>query len=584
MATARHPKATFYVQQQLFSGLANFTELEQKIAALPDEQSRGAAFEVFAEAYFATQRKYDAAQVWPDSSIPLDILKNLSLTVNDRGVDGVLQTLLGEFNAYQVKFRTGRPKLTWRELSTFFGQTDSSRIHSRVVFTNCDEFPDDLEDRRGFYCIRGLDLDRLETDDFRAIETWLADSAFIAPKKSPQPHQTEALNALLTALQAEPRVSAIMACGTGKTLVALWVTERLEAKKVLVLLPSLALLRQTLHEWVRETSLPSFVYLCVCSDPTVKEGIDTLKTRQTDLDFEVRTDAASVRSFLDAPFAGVKIVFSTYQSAHRVGEAMLPGESFDFAIFDEAHKTAGREGRNSGFALEEPSDALRIASIMSSRKPPLCYIVVDADLPPRREIEDAPNLFSLMLLVSTLEKSGCPTLVSHCSSDMVLMKAAGASNCASGKFFNVRRFSRSRFDEEQDVGGGQLPYWFEQGLLAFLRIADIARLRRSGFDNFIGIGASNNAFASQILEQFANEPKKAWLGLSWRQYLAWFELTEKNLSIADAPGIVSGWLKEAEQRWEQLETKEVLLEERQNNGHWIRPWRQALGDFSRFGL
>jgi hypothetical protein len=234
--------------------------------------------------------------------------------------------------------------------------------------------------------------------------------------------------------------------------------------------------------------------------------------------------------------------------------------------------------------LAEPSDALRIASIISSRKPPLCYIVVEADTPPRQELENAPNLFSLMVLVSTLEKSGCPTLVSHCSSDMVLMKAAGASNCASGKFFNLRRFSRSRFDEEQDGGGGQLPYWFEQSLLAFIRVADIARLRRSGFDNFIGVGASNNTFASQILEQFANDPKKAWLGLSWRQYLAWFELTEKNLSIGEAPTVVSGWLKEAEQRWEQLEAKDVLLEERRNDGRWIRPWRQTLGDFRQFDL
>jgi hypothetical protein len=50
MATARHPKATSFVRGQLFSGLTTFAELEQKIAALPDEQSRGAAFEVFAEA------------------------------------------------------------------------------------------------------------------------------------------------------------------------------------------------------------------------------------------------------------------------------------------------------------------------------------------------------------------------------------------------------------------------------------------------------------------------------------------------------------------------------------------------------
>jgi predicted helicase len=111
MATARHPKATFFVQRHLFSGLTSFAELEQKIAALPDEQSRGAAFEVFAEAYLATQRKYDAAQVWPHGSVPLDILKNLGLTQQDQGVDGVLQTLPGQFSAYQIKFRTGRPAL-----------------------------------------------------------------------------------------------------------------------------------------------------------------------------------------------------------------------------------------------------------------------------------------------------------------------------------------------------------------------------------------------------------------------------------------------------------------------------------------
>ena len=400
MATARHPKATFFVQRHLFSGLISFAGLESKIAALPDEQSRGAAFEVFAEAYLATQRKYDAAQVWPHGSVPLDILKNLGLTQQDQGVDGVLQTLLGQFNAYQIKFRTGRPSLTWRELSTFIGLADSPHIHSRVLLTNCDELPAVLNDRQGFFCIRGSDLDRLEAGDFRAMEAWLADAAYITPKKSPQPHQIEALHALLPALQTNNRVSAIMACGTGKTLVALWVAEHIAnaggmtdgelvgravpcppppanehvlvhhdgahgvarptiAAKILILLPSLALLRQTLHEWLRETRLPSLAYLCVCSDPTVTEGIDALATQQSDLDFQVSTDVASVRSFLDAPFAGVKMIFSTYQSASVVGAAMQPGEEFDFAVFDEAHKTAGRECRNFAFALDDKNLSIR---------------------------------------------------------------------------------------------------------------------------------------------------------------------------------------------------------------------------------
>jgi predicted helicase len=85
--------------------------------------------------------------------------------------------------------------------------------------------------------------------------------------------------------------------------------------------------RQTLHEWLRETSLPSLAYLCVCSDPTVKEGVDAIATAQSDLDFQVSTDAASVRGFLDAPFSGTRIIFSTYQSAQVVGAALNRNDS-----------------------------------------------------------------------------------------------------------------------------------------------------------------------------------------------------------------------------------------------------------------
>ncbi len=359
MANARHSKAGRFVQQRLFFGLSTFTELEQRIAGLPDEKSRGDAFEVFTEAYLATQRKHDAKTVWPLASVPGEVLGGLQLAAQDYGVDGVLKTRLGKFSAYQVKFRTGRPALTWRELSTFMGLADSPNIHSRILLTNCDELPSILNDRQGFFCIRGADLDRLETDDFRAIEAWLADAAFIAPRKQPQPHQTEALAVLLPALEMHDRVSAIMACGTGKTLLALWVAERRQASRILVLVPSLALLRQILHEWLRETSLPNLAYLCVCSDPTVKEGLDSIDTKQSDLDFQVSTDAASVRGFLDASFAGTKVIFSTYQSARVVGAGLKPGESFDLAVFDEAHKTAGREGRNYGYALEDSNLPIR---------------------------------------------------------------------------------------------------------------------------------------------------------------------------------------------------------------------------------
>ncbi|MCX6847071.1 MAG: DEAD/DEAH box helicase family protein, partial [Verrucomicrobia bacterium] len=164
---------------------------------------------------------------------------------------------------------------------------------------------------------------------------------------------------MLPALERHDRVSAIMACGTGKSLVSLWVAERIQASRILVLVPSLALLRQLLHEWLRETRLPNLAYLCVCSDATVKDGLDSIATEQSDLDFQVSTESASVRDFLDVPYSGTKIVFSTYQSARVIGMALKAGESFDFAVFDEAHKTAGREGRNFAFALDDANLSIR---------------------------------------------------------------------------------------------------------------------------------------------------------------------------------------------------------------------------------
>ncbi len=359
MSKALHPKAAAFVSQNLFAGLNSFAELENRIAALSDKQSRGDAFEVFAEAYLATQRRHEAAHVWPLNAVPSTVLQQLNLGSKDYGIDGVFQTQLGQFNAYQVKFRTDRPALKWRELSTFIGLADSPQIHSRVLFTNCDELPSLLNERQGFFCIRGSDLDRLEAEDFQAVSAWLENAVFTAPKKTPRPHQQAALAALLPALKQHGRVSAIMACGTGKTLVALWIVEQMQADRVLVLVPSLALLRQLLHEWLRETSLASLAYLCVCSDKTVTDGVDSISTAQSDLDFPVSTDADKVRGFLDAPFAGRKIVFSTYQSADVVGKALREGEAFDLAMFDEAHKTAGREGRNYAFALDDANLLIR---------------------------------------------------------------------------------------------------------------------------------------------------------------------------------------------------------------------------------
>jgi predicted helicase len=356
----KHHKTSFFTKAGLFDNLSSFAELEKRISELPTTVEEGDAFEVFAEAYFFTQKIEQAEEVWPFKSIPSGIKEDLSLGTNqqDMGVDGVFKTVSDEFNAYQAKFRTDRKSLTWGELSTFMGLTD--KVNQRVLFTNSNDIPTIINDRTGFYCIRGNDLDRLGKNDFETILKWLKSGVLEVERKTPQPHQDEAIKDIINAFEDADRTTALMACGTGKTLVALWVTEQMGCRNILVLLPSLTLVRQTLHEWLRETEWQHLSYLCVCSDPTVaSKELDSIKVNQSDVDFAVTTDSNTVKQFLFQSTKGVRVLFSTYQSTHIVTEGMDNDFRFDLGIFDEAHKTAGREGKKFGFALKDDNLSIK---------------------------------------------------------------------------------------------------------------------------------------------------------------------------------------------------------------------------------
>jgi superfamily II DNA or RNA helicase len=88
-----------------------------------------------------------------------------------------------------------------------------------------------MDDRSAFFCVRGNDLDRLTKDDLKAIANWLQGAAFTPKRKDRKPYQSEAIKVLLANLERHNRVTAVMACGTGKTLMALWLAEDLKAKR-----------------------------------------------------------------------------------------------------------------------------------------------------------------------------------------------------------------------------------------------------------------------------------------------------------------------------------------------------------------
>lgn len=167
----------------------------------------------------------------------------------------------------------------------------------------------------------------------------------------PRPHQVQALTGLQVALTVHDRVQLVMACGTGKTLVGRWHAEAAESSCTLVLVPSLALVAQTLQEWRRIHGWP-FDALVVCSDPTTSAGTaervdeDGLPLPGPDDLGSVRarttTDPGVARQFLHSRRDRPAVVFSTYHSAPVVAAAQsASGTVFDLVICDEAHRLTG---------------------------------------------------------------------------------------------------------------------------------------------------------------------------------------------------------------------------------------------------
>lgn len=226
--------------------------------------------------------------------------------------------------------------------------------------------------------------------------------------------------------------------------------------------------------------------------------------------------------------------------------------------------------------LATANRVMSIASIISRSHVQDCMLVIVGDTEPRRELADPEELKGTMRLISSLETAGQRVTVAAASSDMILWKAAGATNCASGKFFNLRRFTLSRF-EEPSGGGGQLGYWFEESLLTFLRQSDLLRVQAR---DLLSEASRSNPFSEQILA--AIPAKRAWVALGWRHFLYWFadaeyRLREGGVSAEDL-------VNTADANWANIESTKppLLMEERPNDGSWVRQWRRALVEFPYF--
>ena len=166
------------------------------------------------------------------------------------------------------------------------------------------------------------------------------------PKHKPRPDQQEALDSISQGFAESDRGKLILPCGTGKSVVALWAAEREVGVggNILYLVPSIALMRQTMSEWARHRTI-EHSYLGVCSDISVgRRSEDPYGGDIYELAMSVSTSPDAVRAQLRraVPAGEMRVVFCTYQSAAVVADAIEGTDfRFDLIICDEAHRTTG---------------------------------------------------------------------------------------------------------------------------------------------------------------------------------------------------------------------------------------------------
>jgi superfamily II DNA or RNA helicase len=193
----------------------------------------------------------------------------------------------------------------------------------------------------------------LELDAFHPDSTDQLSTGKRKPLPEPRPHQVEAIENVISGFQTANRGQLIMPCATGKTLICLWVKEKLKAKRTLVLVPSLGLLSQILSDWT-SAARQQFDVLCVCSDQTVNsKDEDEPITLVADLPFPVSSDVSEITDFLRRD--DDQVIFSTYQSSPLIAQAQKETNvpHFNLAIADEAHRCAGKAGSVFGTILSE---------------------------------------------------------------------------------------------------------------------------------------------------------------------------------------------------------------------------------------
>jgi superfamily II DNA or RNA helicase len=258
----------------------------------------------------------------------------------ERGVDLIAQDRAGRLVAIQAKFRNDPDSpVRTGEVQKFVG---AYRKHfpRRMLISNASSRARGIKEAVGDTEAELV----LRTDLIESPFNWITARPVRPPKITPLPFQKEAAAAIKKHLKDGGRAQIVMACGSGKTYTTLLAMEALGSKRVLVLAPTLLLVKQLRDEWMRERT-STWATLAVCSDIGTDEGDDSTHVSPGELGSKPTTDpaviASEIKRFVKAKLPYV--VFGTYASSARIATAQKKAgvPAFDLVVADEAHRIAG---------------------------------------------------------------------------------------------------------------------------------------------------------------------------------------------------------------------------------------------------
>ena len=330
------------------------------------ERDKGDRFERLMQAYLQTDPKYASKfkSVWLWNEFP----GKVDLGGSDTGIDLVALTHEGDYWAVQCKCYQEDSYIDKPAVDSFLStssrefkneQGQSTGFVQRLWISTTNKWGSNAEQaiRNQNPAVSRINLfDLIEAPvDWQKLENGVHGELARTPKKTLRPHQKEALEKTQEYFKNHDRGKLIMACGTGKTFNALRIAENETEGKglILFLVPSIALLGQTLREWSADANEP-IKAIAICSDPDItrqsKKNEDTDTFSVVDLAFPASTDSDYIlhqfEQIKKAGRPGMTVVFSTYQSIEVIARAqkvLLKNDfpEFDLIVCDEAHRTTG---------------------------------------------------------------------------------------------------------------------------------------------------------------------------------------------------------------------------------------------------